>query len=157
MFSSEESQNYQADSSSALMEVTRLPLFCHYVQTRLIWEINVPLKLGLSIFIIWSWCWMDICSRRILFPFSWKNGSLTRERIRDESAGGSWDLFNQLLDSTPRGNFGNLGKVLLVEKIIAFQTMILASSTLKQSWLWILDASTHLAWTLNEKAYDFYF
>ena len=72
------------------------------------------------------------CSRRILLPFSWKNGSLTRERIRDESAGGSWDLFNQLLDSTPRGNFGNLGKILLVEKIIAFQMMILAFSTLKQ-------------------------
>ncbi|XP_037801691.1 xylulose kinase-like [Penaeus monodon] len=38
-----------------------------------------------------------------------KNGSLTRERIRNECADGSWDLFNQLLDMTPRGNFGNLG------------------------------------------------
>ena len=41
--------------------------------------------------------------------FSYKNGSLTRERICGEDAEGSWELFNQLLDSTPRGNFGNIG------------------------------------------------
>ena len=41
--------------------------------------------------------------------YSYKNGSATRERIRDEVAEGNWDLFNQLLDSTPRGNFGNIG------------------------------------------------
>jgi len=39
----------------------------------------------------------------------YKNGSLTRERIRDEFANGDWDEFNKLLDSTPRGNFGNIG------------------------------------------------
>lgn len=38
-----------------------------------------------------------------------KNGSLTRERIRNTNAEGDWELFNQLLDSTPRGNFGNVG------------------------------------------------
>ncbi|GIY55478.1 hypothetical protein CDAR_538162 [Caerostris darwini] len=38
-----------------------------------------------------------------------KNGSLTRERIRDECAEGSWELFNALLESTPPGNFGNIG------------------------------------------------
>lgn len=38
-----------------------------------------------------------------------KNGSLTRERIRDECAEGSWQLFSDLLESTPRGNFGNIG------------------------------------------------
>jgi len=38
-----------------------------------------------------------------------KNGSLTRERVRDESAEGSWSIFNELIDSTPRGNFGNIG------------------------------------------------
>ncbi|KAG8036989.1 hypothetical protein G9C98_004311 [Cotesia typhae] len=37
-----------------------------------------------------------------------KNGSFTRERIRDSAAGGSWQIFNELLDSTPRGNFGNI-------------------------------------------------
>jgi hypothetical protein len=40
---------------------------------------------------------------------SYKNGSLLRERVRDEVAGGSWDSFNSLLGETPRGNFGNLG------------------------------------------------
>lgn len=39
-----------------------------------------------------------------------KNGSLTRQRIRDSCADKSWDIFNQLLESTPRGNFGNMGK-----------------------------------------------
>ena len=47
--------------------------------------------------------------RQVLFYFSYKNGSLTREVVRDETSEGSWDLFNQLLDSTPRGNFGNIG------------------------------------------------
>ncbi|KAG8240101.1 hypothetical protein J437_LFUL019685, partial [Ladona fulva] len=37
-----------------------------------------------------------------------KNGSMTRERIRDNSADGSWEIFNELLDNTPRGNFGNM-------------------------------------------------
>ncbi|KAL1452995.1 hypothetical protein WDU94_007172, partial [Cyamophila willieti] len=35
-----------------------------------------------------------------------KNGSLTRERIRDSCAEGTWETFNRYLDSTPRGNFG---------------------------------------------------
>ncbi|CAG2163458.1 unnamed protein product [Oppiella nova] len=38
-----------------------------------------------------------------------KNGSRTRERVRDECAEGDWPLFNELLESTPRGNFGNIG------------------------------------------------
>ncbi|XP_058802917.1 xylulose kinase isoform X10 [Phymastichus coffea] len=38
-----------------------------------------------------------------------KNGSLTRERVRDAAAGSDWRLFDELLDNTPRGNFGNLG------------------------------------------------
>ncbi|CAG2122421.1 unnamed protein product, partial [Medioppia subpectinata] len=38
-----------------------------------------------------------------------KNGSRTRERMRDECAEGDWQLFNELLESTPRGNFGNIG------------------------------------------------
>jgi len=39
----------------------------------------------------------------------YKNGSLTRERIRDSCANGDWGIFNELIDSTPRGNFGNIG------------------------------------------------
>lgn len=38
-----------------------------------------------------------------------KNGSQTRERISRENAESNWDLFAELLNSTPRGNFGNLG------------------------------------------------
>ncbi|CAG7732331.1 unnamed protein product [Allacma fusca] len=47
-----------------------------------------------------------------------KNGSLTRERIRMRAAEGSWDIFNQLLDSTPRGNFGNIGFFFDLQEII---------------------------------------
>ncbi|XP_047105155.1 xylulose kinase-like isoform X2 [Schistocerca piceifrons] len=49
-----------------------------------------------------------------------KNGSLTRERIRDDCAEGSWNLFNELLDSTPRGNFGNMGLYFDAQEIIPF-------------------------------------
>ncbi|XP_057178796.1 xylulose kinase isoform X3 [Triplophysa rosa] len=38
-----------------------------------------------------------------------KNGSLTRERIRDEFAEGSWDCFSSALRSTPMGNRGSIG------------------------------------------------
>lgn len=39
----------------------------------------------------------------------WKNGSLTREFIRDSYARGSWPVFNRLLNKTPPGNGGLLG------------------------------------------------
>ncbi|KAE8279611.1 Xylulose kinase [Larimichthys crocea] len=38
-----------------------------------------------------------------------KNGSLTRERVRDECAGGSWERFSAALRDTPLGNHGNIG------------------------------------------------
>lgn len=38
-----------------------------------------------------------------------KNGSRTRERISSECAESDWKIFSELLDSTPRGNFGNIG------------------------------------------------
>uniref|UniRef100_A0A671NKP4 Xylulose kinase n=1 Tax=Sinocyclocheilus anshuiensis TaxID=1608454 RepID=A0A671NKP4_9TELE len=38
-----------------------------------------------------------------------KNGSFTRERIRDECAGGSWECFSSALRATPMGNNGHLG------------------------------------------------
>lgn len=41
--------------------------------------------------------------------FSFKNGSLMRERIRNECASGSWDEFSKALSSTVAGNNGNLG------------------------------------------------
>lgn len=41
--------------------------------------------------------------------FSFKNGSLMREKIRDDCASGSWDEFSKALSSTAAGNSGNLG------------------------------------------------
>uniref|UniRef100_A0A669CQ03 Xylulose kinase n=1 Tax=Oreochromis niloticus TaxID=8128 RepID=A0A669CQ03_ORENI len=38
-----------------------------------------------------------------------KNGSLTRERVRNECAGASWELFSAALSDTPLGNHGNIG------------------------------------------------
>jgi xylulokinase len=38
-----------------------------------------------------------------------KNGSVTRERVRDQCAGSSWPAFNDCLESTPAGNDGCLG------------------------------------------------
>ncbi|XP_029384889.1 xylulose kinase isoform X1 [Echeneis naucrates] len=38
-----------------------------------------------------------------------KNGSLTRERVRDKCAGGSWEVFSAALRDTPLGNKGNIG------------------------------------------------
>ncbi|XP_071370811.1 xylulose kinase-like [Centroberyx affinis] len=38
-----------------------------------------------------------------------KNGSLTRERVRNECAGGSWEVFSSFLRDTPLGNHGNIG------------------------------------------------
>ena len=40
----------------------------------------------------------------------YKNGSLTRERVRDAAANGDWAIFSELIESTPRGNFGNIGE-----------------------------------------------
>jgi len=49
-----------------------------------------------------------------------KNGSLTRERIRNSSAEKSWEKFSDLINSTPRGNFGNFGLYYDVQEIIPF-------------------------------------
>ena len=38
-----------------------------------------------------------------------KNGSLTREAVRDRAAGGSWETFNTMLAQTPPGNNGRIG------------------------------------------------
>nr|XP_018668028.1 xylulose kinase-like [Ciona intestinalis] len=38
-----------------------------------------------------------------------KNGSLTRERFRDQFSSGSWEKFSDQLRTTPAGNDGNLG------------------------------------------------
>lgn len=42
---------------------------------------------------------------------SFKNGSLMREKIRDELASSSWSEFSKALQSTEMGNCGNLGRL----------------------------------------------
>ncbi|XP_037828526.1 xylulose kinase [Lucilia sericata] len=37
-----------------------------------------------------------------------RNGSLVRDAIKRSEAQNSWQIFSQLLDSTPRGNYGNM-------------------------------------------------
>lgn len=49
-----------------------------------------------------------------------KNGSLTRERMRNLYADSSWEKFSKLLYSTPRGNFGNFGLYFDSPEILPF-------------------------------------
>ena len=56
---------------------------------------------------------------------SFKNGSLTRERIRDERSGGSWQTFDQQLKGTPIGNNGNIG--MLFKFVMSLTTLLLSS------------------------------
>ena len=49
-----------------------------------------------------------------------KNGSLTRESIRDGRASGSWDKFNEALLNTKPGNNGMMGVYFLEQEIIPF-------------------------------------
>lgn len=37
-----------------------------------------------------------------------RNGSLVRDAVKRSDAGNSWQRFSELLDSTPRGNYGNM-------------------------------------------------
>ncbi|XP_077996562.1 xylulose kinase-like [Glandiceps talaboti] len=46
-----------------------------------------------------------------------KNGSLTRENIRNSCADGSWEKFEKSLKSTPRGNHGDIGIYFDVQEI----------------------------------------
>lgn len=52
-------------------------------------------------------CPIDPAMYSALLCFS--NGSLVRKAMRDRLADKSWETFNTMLDSTPRGNFGNMG------------------------------------------------
>ena len=47
---------------------------------------------------------------RFFCRYSYKNGSLTRQEVRDRCAKGQWEEFDRLLDSTRPGNDGNIGK-----------------------------------------------
>ena len=49
-----------------------------------------------------------------------KNGSLTRESLRDSSADGSWELFEKALKESSPGNGGNIGIYFEVTEITPF-------------------------------------
>uniref|UniRef100_A0A182FIZ4 Xylulose kinase n=1 Tax=Anopheles albimanus TaxID=7167 RepID=A0A182FIZ4_ANOAL len=49
---------------------------------------------------------------------NFRNGSLVREMFKHEKANGSWEHFNELLDSTPRGNFGNIALHFISKEIL---------------------------------------
>nr|KAF6311470.1 xylulokinase [Myotis myotis] len=55
--------------------------------------------------------------RHYMALLCFKNGSLMREKIRDESASGSWSEFSKALRSTEMGNGGNLGFYFDVKEI----------------------------------------
>eukprot|EP01112_Ceratiomyxa_fruticulosa_P022734 TRINITY_DN842_c0_g1_i1.p1 TRINITY_DN842_c0_g1~~TRINITY_DN842_c0_g1_i1.p1 ORF type:complete len:539 (-),score=120.47 TRINITY_DN842_c0_g1_i1:112-1728(-) len=49
-----------------------------------------------------------------------KNGSLTRDHIKEKFAKGSWDTFNSYLSATPVGNNGQIGVYFLEPEIAPF-------------------------------------
>lgn len=48
-------------------------------------------------------------SKGLMVLLCFKNGSLTREHVRNESAKGSWEEFNAALRASPAGNGGKIG------------------------------------------------
>jgi xylulokinase len=46
-----------------------------------------------------------------------QNGSLTREKVRNQSANGSWKKFTEMLNKTPAGNNGKIGFYLFTPEI----------------------------------------
>ncbi len=72
---------------------------------------------------------------------SFKNGSLTRERIRDLYAHRSWEEFDALLACTPPGNHGYIGMYFDEEEI-----------TPKIQGAFRFNASDHIVSTFDEAA-----
>lgn len=58
---------------------------------------------------------IDPCGYMALICY--KNGSLTRESVRNRWAGGTWSVFNEQLASTPAGNGGRIGFYVLEPEI----------------------------------------
>lgn len=54
----------------------------------------------------------------ILFVRSFRNGSLVRDIFKRVEANNDWTNFSELLESTPRGNYGNMALHFLSMEII---------------------------------------
>ncbi len=48
----------------------------------------------------------------------YKNGALARENVRNRFANGDWNVFNELIETTPPGNSGYLGAYFPYPEII---------------------------------------
>lgn len=49
---------------------------------------------------------------------SFRNGSLVRDIFKRAEGNNSWEYFSELLESTPRGNYGNMALHFQQEEII---------------------------------------
>lgn len=49
-----------------------------------------------------------LCIKLSILLNSFRNGSLVRDIMKRVEANNNWETFNELLNSTPRGNFGNM-------------------------------------------------
>lgn len=47
---------------------------------------------------------------RFMGLLCFRNGSLVRDIFKRAEGNNNWEYFSELLESTPRGNFGNMGK-----------------------------------------------
>lgn len=50
--------------------------------------------------------------------FSFRNGSLVRDIFKRAEANNDWTNFSELLESTPRGNYGNMALHFVQKEII---------------------------------------
>ncbi|XP_072288214.1 xylulose kinase-like, partial [Pyxicephalus adspersus] len=78
-----------------------------------------------------------------------KNGSLMREKIRDECSSGSWEKFSKVLSLTPPGNNGCLGKSSVHESECACRNQKVATTAC--SGMNLLDIRNK---TWNEKCLE---
>lgn len=53
-----------------------------------------------------------------MLPFSFRNGSLVRDIFKRSEANNDWKNFSDLLESTPRGNYGNMALHFVQKEII---------------------------------------
>ena len=80
----------------------------------------VILSSMMAYFNLKSYYFLLILDNAYMALLCFKNGSLTRESIRNSSAEGSWEVFNKALESTNRGNDGNIGIYFKATEITPF-------------------------------------
>lgn len=73
---------------------------------------------------IWE-CYGELLQKKIKNPItfsrfndSFRNGSLVRDIFKRSEANNDWTNFGELLESTPRGNYGNMALHFVQKEII---------------------------------------